>query len=89
MQNQHNNTNRGRVDTGWFQGRLADKRMSQRRLATMLGLDPGAVSLMLRGKRRMSAEEVADVARLLDVDVSEVLMHLGVQGHGAGIGGIG
>lgn len=70
-----------RVDTGWFQGRLADKRMSQRRLASLMGLDPGAVSLALRGKRKLKAGEVADIARLLGVDVADVMLHLGVDGH--------
>lgn len=73
------------VDIGWFQGQLADRGLSQRKLAAYMGLDPGAVSLMLHGKRRMSADEVAAIARLLGVDPAEVLMHAGVMGHkGAG-----
>ena len=47
-----------------------------------MGLDPGALSLALNGKRKMSAAEVSDIARLLDVDVTEVLAHAGVTAHG-------
>lgn len=65
------------IDTGWFQGRLADKRLSQRQLAKRMGLDPAAVSLMLRGKRKMSAAEAADIAVLLGVSADEVLLHAG------------
>lgn len=67
------------VDTRWFQNRLADRRISQRKLATVLNLDPSAVSLMLRGKRQMSAAEAAEVSRVLDVDVEEVLRHAGIS----------
>ena len=69
------------VDTRWFQAQLADRRLSQRKLASLMGLDPGAVSLALHGKRKLSAAEVADIARLLGVGVDEVMMHLGAGGH--------
>ena len=65
------------VDTRWFQNRLADKRLSQRKLASHLHLDPAAVSLMIRGKRKISAAEAAEIARLLGVTVEEVLMRAG------------
>lgn len=66
------------VDTRWFQNTLADKRLSQRGLAKHLKLDPAAVSLMIRGKRKMSAAEAAEVARFLNVGVEEVLGRAGV-----------
>ena len=65
------------VDTDWFQGRLAAKRMSQRGLARLMGLDPAAVSLMLRGKRKMTTTEAAEIARLLNVEVGEVMVRAG------------
>jgi len=68
-----------RVDTRWFQDRLADKRLSQRQLAARMNLDPAAVSLMLRGRRKMSAAEAAEIARYLGVEVDDVLHHAGVQ----------
>jgi transcriptional regulator with XRE-family HTH domain len=67
------------IDTRWFQDLLADRRLSQRRLAKQLGLDPAAVSLMFRGKRRMQMHEAADVARLLGVSLDEVLAHAGIR----------
>lgn len=70
------------VDKGWFLAALADKGLSQRRLAAYMGLDPSAVSLILSGKRRMTATEVAEIARLLDKPVQDVLAH--VHGPGAG-----
>lgn len=67
------------VDTKWFRNRLSDQRMSQRGLARQLGLDPAAVSLMLRGKREMKIAEAAAIARLLGVPADEVMTHAGVS----------
>lgn len=66
------------ANTRWFQNRIADVRLSQRRVAKHLGLDPAAVSLMIRGKRKMSAAEAAELARLLGVTVNEVMRHAGI-----------
>lgn len=60
----------------WIRVRLAEQRLSQRQLARLIGLEPSAVSLMFRGKRKMSAEEAAAVSRLLNVDVEELIGHL-------------
>ena len=65
------------IDTRWFHNQLADKRLSQRQLAKRMDLDPAAVSLMLRGKRKMSAAEAAEIATLLGVSADEVLMRAG------------
>jgi transcriptional regulator with XRE-family HTH domain len=67
------------IDSSWFRNRLADRQISQRGLAKKLGLDPAAVSLMFRGKRRMQMHEAADVARLLGVSLDEVLAHAGIR----------
>lgn len=67
-----------KIDTRWFQDRLTDKKLSQRKLASLLNLDPAAVSLMLRGRRKMSAAEAAEVARVLGVPVKDVLVRAGV-----------
>lgn len=66
-----------RIDTNWFRSRLADRRLSQRQLAKLLDLDPAAVSLMLRGKRKMSAAEASEIAVQLGVSVQEVLVRAG------------
>lgn len=65
------------IDTRWFKDRLADRRLSQRQLAKRMGLDPAAVSLMLRGMRKLSAAEAADLARQLGVSTDEVLARAG------------
>lgn len=69
-----------RVDRGWFQGRLADKRISQRELARLMGVDPSAVTLMFRGRRQISAGEAATIARVIDAPVAEVLSRAGIEG---------
>lgn len=66
------------IDTRWFTDRLDERRMSQRQLAKLMGLDSAAVSLMLRGKRRMSMEEAAQIAVLLQSSTQEVLEAAGV-----------
>jgi len=67
------------VDTKWFRDRLAERQMSQRGLARLLGMDAAAVSLLLRGRRNMRIAEAAEIARLLGVPAEEVMAHAGVQ----------
>jgi transcriptional regulator with XRE-family HTH domain len=70
------------IDTAWFTDRLAERRLSQRGLAKLMGIDPAAISLMFRGKRRMALEEAAQLAVLLDVSTTEVLERAGLPVHG-------
>lgn len=67
------------VNTRWFQDQLADRHLSQRKLAKMMDLDPSAVSLMLRGMRVISADEAAELARILGVPLQDVLAQIGVD----------
>lgn len=67
------------VNTAWFHGRMADRKLSQRGLARQIGLDPGALSLTLRGKRTMRMHEAIDLARLLGVPLAELLVHSGIR----------
>lgn len=67
------------MNTDWFVKKLEGRKLSQRGMAKMMGLDPSALSLMLRGKRRMTVHEAAQMAVLLDVPPSEVLTNAGVQ----------
>ena len=67
-----------RVDKAWFADRLAMRKISQRKLAGMMDMDASAMSLMLSGKRKMSAAEAGDVAKLLGVSVEEVMRHAGI-----------
>lgn len=45
----------------------------------MLNLDPAAVSLMLRAKRKMTADEAHQVAQILGVPTTEVLRQAGIE----------
>ena len=63
----------------WFTGKLEEQQLSKRQLAKLMGLDPAAVSLMLRGLRKMSANEAGEIASLLGVTVEEVLRHAGAH----------
>lgn len=67
------------INTDWFKGLMADRRISQRELAKRLGVDHSALSLAFRGKRQMKMSEAADLARLLGVPVSEVMENAGIQ----------
>lgn len=69
----------GPVDTRWFQNSLKDLRVSQRELAGMLGVDASAVTLMLRGRRKMTAAEAALISRVLGVGVDEVMRRAGLD----------
>lgn len=67
------------INKVWFVDRLAARKISQRKLAGLMDMDASAVSLMLNGKRKMSAQEAGEVARLLGVTVEEVLRHAGIH----------
>lgn len=74
-----------RMNTNFFKGLLADRRISQRQLAarmkTAVGkpMDPAAMSLLLRGRRRMTLDEASQLSRLLGVAMDDVLEHAGVR----------
>lgn len=65
------------INTHWFREKLAEKQLSQRGLAKLMGLDSAAVSLMLRGKRQMRISEAAMIANFLGVSPEEVISHVG------------
>ena len=72
-------TNKSRtVNTKWFRERLSEQHMSGRTLAKHLNLDASAVSLMLRGRRTMKAEEANQISSLLRIPVTEVLSQAGI-----------
>jgi hypothetical protein len=67
------------INRRWFETQLANRKLSQRRFAALIEIDPSAMSLMLSGKRKMSAIEAGEVAKHLGVPVDEVLRHAGVS----------
>jgi transcriptional regulator with XRE-family HTH domain len=66
------------LDRRWFTTALADRRLSQRQLAKLMGVDPASVHRLLTGKRPMRLDEATALARLLDKPVTDVLDHAGV-----------
>jgi transcriptional regulator with XRE-family HTH domain len=68
-----------KINTQWFRDRMADKKISQRRLAMMMNIDPAAASMMFRAKRRMSPYEAHQVSQILGVPLNEVLRHAGID----------
>lgn len=66
------------MNTDWFRDLMAAKKLSQRKMAGMMALDPAAVSLMLRGQRKMTNEEAHLMSQILGVKTTEVLRQAGV-----------
>ena len=60
------------IDSAWFYQQLEKEGLSLRGMARALGLDPSAASRMLRGERKMSAEEQDGIAVYLGVSLPEV-----------------
>jgi transcriptional regulator with XRE-family HTH domain len=60
------------IDSEWFYRQLEANGQSIRSLGRSMGLDPSAVSRMLRGERKMSAEEQDLVAEYLGAPLSEI-----------------
>ncbi len=67
-----------KTNTKWFRDRLAEREMSLRQIARKINLDPSALSLTFRGKRKMTLEEANQIAGLLGVQVTEILRQAGV-----------
>lgn len=67
------------MNTDWFRQQLAARKMSQRGLAKLLDLDPAAVSLMLRGQRRMTNEEAHQISGVIGLPITEVLRQAGID----------
>jgi transcriptional regulator with XRE-family HTH domain len=72
------------IDTAWFHQQLEKRGSSVRGLARHLGLDASAVSRMLKGERKMSAEEQDRIAAFLGLSLEEVASHR--RGGPAGFG---
>lgn len=63
-----------KIDSDWFYARLKEIGSSGSELAKFLKLDPSSVSRMLKGERKMSAEEQDGVAAFLRVPL-ELVAH--------------
>lgn len=67
-----------KVDTRWFNAALADRKLSQRQLARLMGCDPASVHRLATGKRPMRLDEASALANLLGKPVREILDHMGL-----------
>ena len=72
------------IDTDWFIEQLRQKGMRQSDLARALMLDRSAVSRLLKGERRMMAEEQDEIARIFGLSVVEVAAHRAAGSAGFG-----
>ncbi len=61
-----------KIDTAWFHKQLDERGGSLRGLARFMDLDPSAVSRMLKGERKMSADEQDRISSFLGVNLDEV-----------------
>lgn len=68
-----------RIDGRWFTSAMADRRISQRKLAKLMGVDPASIHRLLTGKRAMRMDEATNLSRLLGVPVADVLTHAGMD----------
>lgn len=67
------------IDTDWFRLRMEIQKISQRKLAKAIGMDPGALSLTLRGMRKMQIGEANRIAQVLLVPTVEVIRAAGID----------
>lgn len=67
------------MNTKWFRQQLDARKISQRGLARLMGLDAAAVSLMLRGQRRMTSDEAHQISNIFGMPITEVLRQAGVE----------
>lgn len=65
------------IDKQWFVDLWTEKGLSLRKVAALIGMDPGALSRALNGGRGIKVDEVGKIATVLGVSRAEVLEHLG------------
>jgi len=73
-----------KIDTAWFHQQLEAKGESIRGLGRFMNIDASAASRMLKGERKMSADEQDQVAEFLGVSLDEVAKHR--RGEASGFG---
>ena len=73
------------INTRWFNAVLSERGLSQRELSRRLGLDESAMSLTLRGQRQMKMPEAVDIAKMLGVPLTDVLVNAGIELNDSGV----
>jgi transcriptional regulator with XRE-family HTH domain len=68
-----------KFDSEWFKKQLAANGISLRELARKMNLDASAVSLMLRGQRKMTMAECKELSGHLGHKMSEIMRAAGIE----------
>ena len=69
----------GVIEKAWFLSALDRRGLSQRQLAKRLHCDAASVSRLVNGKRHLTFEEAAELARILVLPVRDVIEHAGID----------
>ena len=56
-----------------LKAKMAERNVNQRDMARALGMHDSAVSLKLRGERRLTLDDAVDIAAWLELDDEEIL----------------
>lgn len=68
-----------KIDKQWFLDMMDAKEITQRKLAEYLDRHPSQVTLLLNGERAMKVDEAAALARILGVDIEDLMVHAGAM----------
>ena len=63
----------------YFQTVIAERGKTQREVAAAMDLDPSALSLIFSEQRKLQLDEAAELARLLDLPLTEVFKNAGIE----------
>lgn len=66
-------------DKIWYQALLARKQLTQTAVAAQMGVDPATLSYAVNGTRALKVKEATDLARILEVPVTEVMRRWGYE----------
>lgn len=67
------------INRPWFQDKLKALKISQRKLAKLIEIDPAAVSYMFAGTRKMTMDEARRIAEVFLLPVTEVMRQAGID----------
>ncbi|WVS23994.1 hypothetical protein QkW1_71 [Ralstonia phage QkW1] len=66
------------VNRSYFEGLMAQRKISLRQLAEKMGLAHSALSITFSGSRRMQLEEAAQLSNIFGVPIHEIIENAGV-----------
>lgn len=77
-----NETKKIMTNTKWIAEQLLTLNMNQRDLSEKIGLDPGAMSRTIAGRRRLQVSEANKIATLFSTSLMDVLENFGIADPG-------